>query len=147
MFEKKQLLRLIYRSVLFAQPQVIPEIDRHSFHAHRAHLCAPSSPRPLDNDLFTNIAKHAQDAFHKLREQIIICHQQPREHRGGLNMINNTNLEFFNDKQKAELFRLKGSFLTSLGAKQEANNAYSHAVQVRNWTNERISALGSVFLG
>lgn len=71
-----------------------------------------------------------QDAFNKLREQIIICHQQPREHRGGLNMINNTNLEFFNSKQKAELFRLKGVFLTSLGAKQEANNAYSHAVQV-----------------
>lgn len=45
-------------------------------------------------------------------------------------MINNTNLEFFNSKQKAELFRLKGVFLTSLGAKQEANNAYSHAVQV-----------------
>lgn len=45
-------------------------------------------------------------------------------------MINNTNLEFFNSKQKAELFRLKGLFLTSLGAKQEANNAYSHAVQV-----------------
>ncbi|CAN0564923.1 unnamed protein product, partial [Ectocarpus sp. 12 AP-2014] len=71
-----------------------------------------------------------QDAFNKLREQIIICHKQPREHRGGLNMINNTNLEFFNSKQKAELFRLKGVFLTSLGAKQEANNAYSHAVQV-----------------
>lgn len=74
-----------------------------------------------------------QDAFNKLREQIIICHKQPREHRGGLNMINNTNLEFFNSKQKAELFRLKGVFLTSLGAKQEANNAYSHAVQVRPW--------------
>ena len=73
-----------------------------------------------------------QDAFNKLREQIIICHKQPREHRGGLNMINNTNLEFFNSKQKAELFRLKGVFLTSLGAKQEANNAYSHAVQVRS---------------
>lgn len=45
-------------------------------------------------------------------------------------MINNTNLEFFNSKQKAELFRLKGVFLTSIGAKQDANNAYSHAVQV-----------------
>lgn len=47
-------------------------------------------------------------------------------------MINNTNLEFFNLKQKAELFRLKGMFLASLGGKSEANNAYSHAVQVRN---------------
>lgn len=45
-------------------------------------------------------------------------------------MINNTNLDFFDGKQKAELFRLKGVFLTSLGAKQEANNAYSQAVQV-----------------
>lgn len=85
----------------------------------------PSRSSPLSLHLFY------QDAFNKLREQIIICHKQPREHRGGLNMINNTNLEFFNSKQKAELFRLKGVFLTSLGAKQEANNAYSHAVQVR----------------
>ena len=80
--------------------------------------------------LLTPSLQWYQDAFNKLREQIIICHKQPREHRGGLNMINNTNLEFFNSKQKAELFRLKGVFLTSLGAKQEANNAYSHAVQV-----------------
>ena len=52
-------------------------------------------------------------------------------------MINNTNLEFFNSKQKAELFRLKGVFMTSLGAKQEANNAYSHAVQVC-WKSPRL---------
>lgn len=53
-------------------------------------------------------------------------------------MINNTNLEFFNSKQKAELFRLKGVFLTSLGAKQEANHAYSHAVQVCMYLLEAI---------
>ncbi|CAM9687794.1 unnamed protein product, partial [Hapterophycus canaliculatus] len=80
--------------------------------------------------LYSVATMDVQDAFNKLREQIIICHKQPREQRGGLNMINNTNLEFFNSKQKAELFRLKGVFLTSLGAKQEANNAYSHAVQI-----------------
>lgn len=78
-----------------------------------------------------------QDAFHKLREQIILCQQEPRQQRGGLNMINSTNLEFFNSKQKAELFRLKGIFLTSPGAKQEANNAYSQAVQVSRGRHER----------
>ncbi|CAM9892196.1 unnamed protein product [Choristocarpus tenellus] len=80
--------------------------------------------------LYTVATMDVQDAFQKLREQIIICHKSPAEHRGGLNIINNTNLDYFNAKQKAELFRLKGLFLSSLGAKQDANHAYSHAMQI-----------------
>jgi hypothetical protein len=80
--------------------------------------------------LYTVATMDVQDAFEKLREQIIICYASPSEHRGGLNIINNTNLDYFNPQQKAELFRLKGMFLSQLGAKQDANHAYSHAMQI-----------------
>lgn len=54
-----------------------------------------------------------QDAFSKLREQIVTCIGGGSEEgagqealaRGGLNIINNTNLDFFSSQQKAELFR------------------------------------------
>jgi transformation/transcription domain-associated protein len=52
------------------------------------------------------------------------------ERTGGLNLINTTNLSFFDDSQKGELFRLKGSFLQSLGGRSKANQAYCHAVQI-----------------
>jgi len=80
--------------------------------------------------LYSISTMDVQDAFEKLREQIVICHNSPSEHRGGLNIINNTNLDYFTSNQKAELFRLKGMFLGSLGAVQDANHAYSHAMQI-----------------
>ena len=43
--------------------------------------------------------------------------------RGGLSLVNNTNLEYFNDTQCAELFRLKGTFLALLGRGEPANLA------------------------
>eukprot|EP00978_Attheya_sp_CCMP212_P030897 scaffold115085_cov55-Attheya_sp.AAC.2 len=52
------------------------------------------------------------------------------ERTGGLNLINTTNLSFFDDSQKGELFRLKASFLQSLGGRSKANQAYCHAVQI-----------------
>ena len=90
------------------------------------------------------------DAYSKLREQIIMCHPSSRKAnvtdpaatqsslRGGLNLVNSTNLEYFNDTQKAELFRLKGTFLQSLDRQPEANQAYSNAAQIggdygKNW--------------
>jgi transformation/transcription domain-associated protein len=76
------------------------------------------------------VTMDVSDIFEKLREQILVCLATPAHHRGGLNIINNTNLEYFDAQQKAELFRLKGVFLSSLGAKQDANSAFSHALQI-----------------
>ncbi len=108
------------------------------------------------------------DAYTKLREQILMCHpfmhapnasfaahmgggsssiglpveltaaKTQQMLRGGLSLVNNTNLEYFNDTQRAELFRLKGTFLALLGRGEPANLAYSHAAQIshsygKNW--------------
>jgi hypothetical protein len=77
-------------------------------------------------------AMNVSDAFLKLREQILAYYnpESELERHGGLNLINTTNLSFFDPSQKSELFRLKAMFLTSLGGKSKANQAYCHSVQI-----------------
>ena len=70
-----------------------------------------------------------QEAFLKLREQAK-CHYQNRsELNNGLDVINNTNLNYFNLQQKAEFYTLKGMFQARLGAEDEANEAFGVALQ------------------
>ena len=69
-----------------------------------------------------------QEAFLKLREQAK-CHYQNRsELSTGLDVINNTNLNYFGQQQKAEFFTLKGMFLAQLTQKEEANDAFGTAL-------------------
>ncbi len=69
-----------------------------------------------------------QEAFLKLREQAK-CHYQGRnEYSSGLDVINNTNLNYFGQQQKAEFYTLKGMFLAKLGQKLEANDAFGSAL-------------------
>jgi transformation/transcription domain-associated protein len=92
------------------------------------------------------------DAFGKLREQIAVCHQALRGNansvgqlqgvlpgsagqaaslaQAGLSIINHTNLEYFTPEQTAELFRLKALFLAAQDQRAEANQAFSHAMQI-----------------
>ncbi|KDN49215.1 hypothetical protein K437DRAFT_79486 [Tilletiaria anomala UBC 951] len=73
-----------------------------------------------------------QEAFLKLREQAKSHFQQnnPNELAQGLEVINNTNLMFFGAPQKAEFFTLKGMFMAKLGLTEEANSAFSTAIQM-----------------
>jgi len=50
--------------------------------------------------------------------------------QAGLNIINHTNLDFFGGEQTAELFRLKGLFLSAADSRLDANQAFSHAMQI-----------------
>ncbi|GAB7342824.1 hypothetical protein MBLNU457_g0953t2 [Dothideomycetes sp. NU457] len=69
-----------------------------------------------------------QEAFLKLREQAK-CHYQNRsELTSGLDVINNTNLNYFGQQQKAEFYTLKGMFLAKLNHKEEANDAFGTAL-------------------
>ena len=72
------------------------------------------------------------DAFLQLREQIT-AYLNPLsdvERQGGLNLINTTNLSFFDRSQTSELFRLKAAFLDSLEKRSKANQAFCHCVQL-----------------
>uniref|UniRef100_A0A7S1B6V0 Non-specific serine/threonine protein kinase n=1 Tax=Corethron hystrix TaxID=216773 RepID=A0A7S1B6V0_9STRA len=87
------------------------------------------------NRLQADTTMDVSDAFSKLREQIICCRDikspdKVNALRSGLNMINTTNLVFFDSYQKSELFRLKASFFSHLGSQSSANQAYCHSVQI-----------------
>lgn len=47
-----------------------------------------------------------------------------------LQVINNTNLSFFSNQQKAEFFTLKGMFFHKLGRPEDANTSFSTAVHL-----------------
>ncbi|KAL4938978.1 hypothetical protein BDV06DRAFT_44315 [Aspergillus oleicola] len=69
-----------------------------------------------------------QEAFLKLREQAKCHYQNPKELTSGLDVINNTNLNYFGAQQKAEFYTLKGMFLAKLDKVNEANEAYGVAL-------------------
>ncbi|KAK0123777.1 hypothetical protein ONS95_008778 [Cadophora gregata] len=69
-----------------------------------------------------------QEAFLKLREQAKCHYQNPNELSNGLDVINNTNLNYFGPNQKAEFYTLKGMFLEKLGQRDEAAEAYGMAL-------------------
>jgi len=89
----------------------------------------------------TDCAMDVSDAFSKLNEQILSYRKGSEdEKKGGLNLINTTNLSYFDSSQKSELFRLKADFLEALGGRTKATQAYCHAVQLcptyaRAWTS------------
>ena len=82
--------------------------------------------------MLTDCKMDVSDAFLKFREQILgyMNPESQLERTAGLNLVNTTNLEYFDSAQKSELFRLKASFLSSLGKRGTANQAYCHAVRV-----------------
>ncbi|KAM0751100.1 hypothetical protein T439DRAFT_380110 [Meredithblackwellia eburnea MCA 4105] len=71
-----------------------------------------------------------QEAFLKLREQAKCHYQNPAELASGLEVINNTNLMYFNAGQKAEFFTLKGMFLAKLHLHDDANQTFNLAVSM-----------------
>ncbi|CAO3646013.1 unnamed protein product [Mucor fragilis] len=71
-----------------------------------------------------------QDAFLKLREQAKCYYQDSTTLAAGLEVITNTNLNYFSLQQKAEFFTLKGQFLAKLNQCNEANEAFVNAVQI-----------------
>ncbi|KAL3706148.1 transcription-associated protein 1 [Talaromyces marneffei ATCC 18224] len=69
-----------------------------------------------------------QEAFLKLREQAKCHYQNPKELSSGLDVINNTNLNYFGAQQKAEFYSLKGMFLAKLNNVEEANDSFGVAL-------------------
>lgn len=69
-----------------------------------------------------------QEAFLKLREQAKCHYQNDSELHNGLDVINNTNLNYFGPNQKAEFYTLKGMFLAKLKQADEADNAFGTAL-------------------
>ncbi|TPX61909.1 hypothetical protein PhCBS80983_g00781 [Powellomyces hirtus] len=75
-----------------------------------------------------NIEIH--EAFFKLREQAKSYFVNATDYATGLDVINNTNLLYFNPAQKAEFFALKGIFFAKLNLHEDAEKAFSSSIQL-----------------
>ncbi|KAK6354722.1 hypothetical protein TWF696_003861 [Orbilia brochopaga] len=96
-------------------------------HVARKHQLADVCIAQLSK-IYTLPNIEIQEAFLKLREQAKCHYQNPAELNNGLEVINNTNLNYFVGQQKAEFYTLKGMFQAKLGKKDEANEAFGTAL-------------------
>ncbi|XP_014681160.1 PREDICTED: transformation/transcription domain-associated protein-like [Priapulus caudatus] len=77
------------------------------------------------------------DCFQKIRQQVM-CYLQmagamgKAELQEGLEVIESTNLKYFTKDMTAEFYALKGMFLAQTGRSDEANKAFSAAVQMHD---------------
>lgn len=71
-----------------------------------------------------------QEAFLKLREQAKCHYRSLAEVTSGLDVINNTNLLYFNAVQKAEFFTLKAMFFAKLQLHKDATETFNLAVSM-----------------
>ncbi|KAM6591803.1 hypothetical protein CsatA_014408 [Cannabis sativa] len=78
--------------------------------------------------MYGHATMEVQEAFTKIREQAQAYLEMKGELTSGFNLINNTNLEYFSVKHKAEIYRLRGDFLLKLNDSEGANLAYSNAI-------------------
>ncbi|KAI0028299.1 FAT-domain-containing protein [Vararia minispora EC-137] len=84
----------------------------------------------LLNKIYTLPNIEISEAFLKLREQARCHFQNPNDMQAGLDVINNTNLNYFSTSQKAEFCTLKGMFHAALGRNAEASDAFSTALHM-----------------
>ncbi|KAL8246880.1 hypothetical protein R6Q59_008096 [Mikania micrantha] len=80
--------------------------------------------------MYGHSTMEVQEAFVKIKEQAKAYLEMKGELTSGLNLINNTNLEYFSVKNKAEIFRIKGDFLLKLNDCEGANLSYSNAISL-----------------
>ncbi|KAJ8314001.1 hypothetical protein KUTeg_008562 [Tegillarca granosa] len=77
------------------------------------------------------------DCFQKIRQQVK-CYLQmsgalgKSELNEGLEVIESTNLKYFTKEMTAEFYALKGMFLAQIGRSDDANKAFSAAVQMHD---------------
>ncbi|XP_048580263.1 transformation/transcription domain-associated protein isoform X2 [Nematostella vectensis] len=77
------------------------------------------------------------DCFQKIRQQVK-CYLQmagcmdKTDLQEGLEVIESTNLKYFTKEMTAEFFALKGMFLAHIGRSEDANKAFSQAVQMHD---------------
>lgn len=82
------------------------------------------------NKMYGYMTMEVQEAFVKIREQAKAHLEMKGELMTGLNLINATNLDYFQAQHKAEILRLKGEFLQKMDDSEAANHAFSDAISL-----------------
>jgi transformation/transcription domain-associated protein len=66
----------------------------------------------------------------QVREQAKAFLQKQEDHMQGLNLINSTNLDYFQPQHQAEMINLKAQFFAVLGENDTAHSLYSEALSL-----------------
>lgn len=154
---RAQMFRTITKNFHWADPSLLSTLHDAPWSSVRMAKTARKQGLRDVSALLLNQAEEREvnvaDAYLKLREQILTYYNESSEleRHGGLNLVNTTNFDFFDTAQKSELFRLKATFLASLGGRSKANQAYCHALLIspenaRAWVSwgELCASLGAV---
>lgn len=153
---RAQMFRTITKNFQWADPSVLSTLHDAPWSSVRmAKTARKQNLRDVSALLLNQVASEVNvtDAYLKLREQILTYYNDASdlERHGGLNLVNTTNFDFFDTAQKSELFRLKATYLASLGGRSKANQAYCHALLIspenaRAWVSwgELCASLGAV---
>ncbi|KAL6768445.1 hypothetical protein ACKKBF_B39155 [Auxenochlorella protothecoides x Auxenochlorella symbiontica] len=92
----------------------------------------PDACCAIINTMYGFTAMEVQEAFVKVREQAKAYLMKPDTHLHGLNLINSTNLDYFQPQHQAEMINLKAQFLAALGEGDAADATFSEALTL--WT-------------
>lgn len=96
-------------------------------HVARLHHL-PETCVQMINTLYGFNAMEVQEAFVKVQEQAKAYMLRKSEHLHGLNLINSTNMDYFQSAHQAEMICLKAQFLHLLDEPEPANSAFSEAL-------------------
>ncbi|KAL4854024.1 Transcription-associated protein 1 [Chlorella vulgaris] len=88
----------------------------------------PEACVQIINTLYGFNAMEVQEAFVKVREQAKAFLQKSEDHMQGLNLINSTNLDYFQPQHQAEMINLKAQFFAALGDSDAAHGMFSEAL-------------------
>lgn len=96
-------------------------------HIARLHHL-PETCVHLINTLYGFNAMEVQEAFVKVQEQAKAYMMKRSEHLHGLNLLNSTNMDYFQAPHQAEMVCLKAQFLHLLNENEAANATFSEAL-------------------
>ena len=80
------------------------------------------------NTMYGFNAMEVQEAFVKVVEQAKAYLLKREEYVHGLNLINSTNLDYFQSQHQADMLQLKAQFLQALGEEDAAHKCFSESV-------------------
>lgn len=96
-------------------------------HIARVHHL-PDTCVHIINTLYGFNAMEVQEAFVKVQEQAKAYMMKRSEHLHGLNLLNSTNMDYFQAPHQAEMVCLKAQFLHLLNENDTANAAFSESL-------------------
>jgi transformation/transcription domain-associated protein len=129
-------------STRYGEIQDIPWTMTKLASVSRKHLLPSASWWALEKLTYLEILD-SNDAFYQLKEMVKSVLQLSTDTQLGLLMIQNTNLDYFSNQQKAQLFSMKAEALLQLGFGDECHVAFSASLTLDETDGKAWTSWGS----